>query len=46
VEAVMNEEFESIIRKNTWELFEFPEGKIPIGCKWLYKLKFNVDGSI
>ena len=23
-----------------------PEGKTPIGCKWLYKPKLNADGSI
>ena len=44
--AIMNEEFESIIRNNSWELVEFLEDKIPIGCKWIYKSKFNVDGSI
>ena len=42
----MNEEFESIIRNNTWELLEFPEGKIPISYKSIYKPKFNADGSI
>ena len=44
--ATMNEEFESIIKNHTWDLVELPEGKIPIGCKWLYKPKFNADGSI
>lgn len=23
-----------------------PTGKTPIGCKWLYKTKYNPDGSI
>jgi len=42
----MNEEFESIIRNNTWELDEFPKGKIPIDCKWLYRPKFTAYRSI
>eukprot|EP00253_Pinus_taeda_P031834 PITA_31834 len=42
----MYEEIESINRNHTWDLVEFPEGKTPIGCKWLYKPKINVDGSI
>ena len=44
--AAMDEEIESIIRNHTWDLVELPEGKTPIGCKWLYKPKINVDGSI
>lgn len=44
--AAMYEEIESINRKYTWDLVEFLEGKTPIGCKWLYKKKINVDGSI
>eukprot|EP00253_Pinus_taeda_P021865 PITA_21865 len=42
----MYEEIESINRNHTWDFVEFPEGKNTIGCKWLYKPKINVDGSI
>ena len=42
----MNEEYESIMKNETWELTEFPENKVPIGCKWLYKTKFHAYGSI
>ena len=34
------------MKNETWELTEFPENKIPISSKWLFKSKFNVDGSI
>lgn len=44
--AAMHEEMESIDRNNTWDLVEFPEGKAPIGCKWLYKPKINANGSV
>ena len=44
--AAMYEEIESIDRNHTWDLVEFPKGKTPIGCKWLYKPKINADGSI
>ena len=44
--AAMYEEIESINRNHTWDLVELPEGKTPIGCKWLYKPKINADGSI
>jgi hypothetical protein len=42
----MKEEYDSIMKNETWELTELPENKVPIGCKWLFKSKFNVDGSI
>ena len=42
----MNDEYESIMKNDTWELTELPKNKVPIGCKSLYKTKFNADGSI
>ena len=42
----MNEEYESIMKNETWELTEVSENKVGIGCKWLYKTKFNADGSV
>lgn len=42
----MHEEI-SMIRKNkTWELTDLPKGKQVIGLKWIFKTKFNEDGSI
>jgi len=42
----MQEEYDSIMKNETWELTELPENKVPIGSKWLYETKFNADGSI
>eukprot|EP00253_Pinus_taeda_P024437 PITA_24437 len=44
--TVMNEEMESILRNDTWDLVELPKNKTPIRCKWLFKPKMNADGSI
>eukprot|EP00253_Pinus_taeda_P035070 PITA_35070 len=44
--VAMHEEMESIYRNHTWDLVELPEGKTPIGCKWLYKPKINADGIV
>ena len=30
----------------TWTLTSLPTGKKPIGCKWVYKIKYKADGSI
>lgn len=27
-------------------MMEFPPGKKTIGCKWVYKVKYNYDGSL
>ena len=39
-------EYNSLIKNNTWELVELPEGQNDIGCKWLFKVKRNADGSV
>ena len=31
---------------NTWTLECLPPGKNPIGCKWVYKIKFKACGQI
>ena len=37
---------QALIENNTWSLVPRVEEKQPIGCKWIYKIKRNVDGSI
>ncbi|KAM0052455.1 putative RNA-directed DNA polymerase [Helianthus debilis subsp. tardiflorus] len=45
VEA-MNLEMEALMRNNTWELVDLPSGRKPIGCKWVYKIKYRSNGEI
>lgn len=42
----MQEEFESIMKNDAWDLVPLPEGKKVISSRWIFKLKHNVDGSI
>ena len=42
----MKSEIDSIERNGTWRLIEILEDKKEIGMKWVYRTKFNLDGSI
>uniref|UniRef100_A0A2N9I913 Reverse transcriptase Ty1/copia-type domain-containing protein n=1 Tax=Fagus sylvatica TaxID=28930 RepID=A0A2N9I913_FAGSY len=42
----MSKELEALEANHTWVLTSLPPGKQPIGCKWVYKLKFKSDGTI
>ncbi|URE13018.1 Retrotransposon protein [Musa troglodytarum] len=42
----MKEEINSIEKNETWELMNLPKEKKAIGLKWVYKTKYNADGSI
>ena len=41
-----DEEYESLQKQLTWELTKLPPGRRAIGCRWVYKRKFNRDGSV
>ena len=43
---VMQEEYNSIIKNNLWEVVSRPAGKSIVSSKWIFKLKHAVDGSI
>ena len=30
----------------TWDLVDAPKGVKLIGCRWVYKVKYNTDGSV
>ena len=45
-QQAMREELQALEKNSTWDLVELPHGKVPIGCKWVYKTKYRPDGSI
>lgn len=41
----MDDEFNALLHNGTWELIP-SSGHKPIGCKWVFRIKRNPDGSI
>ena len=37
---------DALINNKTWELVTLPQNKRPVGCKWVYTIKYNADGSL
>jgi hypothetical protein len=44
--CTMEEEFATLIANNTWDLVPNPIGSNVITGKWIFKHKFNSDGSM
>ncbi|CAA7059477.1 unnamed protein product [Microthlaspi erraticum] len=42
----MGFEITALEDSGTWDLVDLPPGKRAIGCKWVFKLKFNSDGTV
>lgn len=42
----MTKEKESLDTNCVWNLVELPEGRKPVGSKWVFKTKTNADGKI
>lgn len=42
----MNEEMEALLLNKTWVLCDLPKGRKPIGCRWVYKVKYKSTGEV
>ncbi|KAL0645965.1 hypothetical protein Bca4012_044256 [Brassica carinata] len=45
-QIAMKVKMQSIEKNSTWELLDALEGKNVIGLKWVYRTKYNNDGSV
>jgi len=41
-----NEEMQAIEAMNAWKLVPLPEGKKPVGCKWVFKVKYKPNEQL
>ncbi|GMI67653.1 cysteine-rich RLK (RECEPTOR-like protein kinase) 8 [Hibiscus trionum] len=44
--ATMDGELHAMETLQTWSVVPLPDGKVPIECKWAYRIKHNADGSV
>ncbi|CAL8163260.1 unnamed protein product [Prunus armeniaca] len=42
----MTKEIQALEQNKTWILTTLPAGKRPIGYKWVFKVKYNYDGTV
>lgn len=42
----MQAELHALQMNHTWTLTTLPPHKTAIGCRWVYKIKYNADGSV
>lgn len=42
----MQEEYDALIRNGTWDITAKPYDKKVLGCKWVFKIKQNLNGLI
>lgn len=46
-QAAIDKELDALEQNKTWCLVDtIPAGRQPIGCKWVFRRKYNADGSI
>jgi len=42
----MAKDMQALEKNDTWVLQDSPLGKKPISCKWVYRVKYNSDGTV
>ena len=42
----MKEEMEALLKNKTWILVNLPKGQKTVGCKWVFSIKYKVDGTV
>jgi hypothetical protein len=40
------QEYDALHQHGVWELCELPAGRKAVGCRWVYRIKTNADGTV
>lgn len=44
--TAMKQEYEALINNMTWDLVSLPPYRKAVGCKWVFRVKENADGTV
>jgi len=44
--AAMEQEYQALMKNHTWDIVPLPSDRKAVGCKWVFRVKENADGSI
>ncbi|RVW55393.1 Retrovirus-related Pol polyprotein from transposon RE1 [Vitis vinifera] len=44
--AAVDEEVWALEKNGTWEITNLPRCKKPVGCKWIFTVKYKADGNV
>ena len=42
----MMEEMKALKKNQTWEIVSLPKNVLPVGCKWVFNVKYKMDGTL
>jgi len=42
----MIKQYYSLMKSNTWDIISLQKGRKIVRCKWVYKTKYDADGSV
>ena len=44
--TAIQQEYDALIKRKTWELVPLPAGRKTVRCKWVFKKKMHADGTV
>ena len=45
-QTAIQQEYDALMQRKTWELVSLPAGRKTVRCKWVFKKKMNADGTV
>ena len=45
-QEALDSEYSSLMKNDAWSLVKLPKDRSAVGCRWVFKVKYNADGSV